>query len=81
MQATAGAETPKRKNRAKEYLKGWVPYRYKRYWLFAIVTVVALVLPFIKINGNHFFLLNFDHRRYFLFVRFDMQELYLMPFC
>ncbi|WP_456485956.1 cytochrome c oxidase accessory protein CcoG [Hydrogenimonas sp.] len=68
-------------NRAKEYLKNWVPYRRKRYWLFGIVTLVALVLPFIKINGNHFFLLNFDHKQlHFMFVRFDMQELYLMPF-
>jgi len=80
MQATTGAQAPK-KTKAKEYLKGWVPYRIKRYWLFVIVTVVALVLPFIKINGNHFFLLNFDHKQlHFLFVRFDMQELYLMPF-
>ncbi|WP_201352215.1 cytochrome c oxidase accessory protein CcoG [Hydrogenimonas urashimensis] len=80
MQATSGATAPK-KNRAKEYLKGWVPYRYKRYWLFGIVTVISLVLPFIRINGNHFFLLNFDHKQlHFLFVRFDMQELYLMPF-
>jgi len=80
MQAISGANAPK-KNRAKEYLKNWVPYRTKRYWLFGIVTIVALVLPFIKINGNHFFLLNFDHKQlHFLFVRFDMQELYLMPF-
>jgi len=71
----------KRGSKAKEYLKNWVPYRYKRYWLFGIVTVVALVLPFIRINGNHFFLLNFDHKQlHFMFVRFDMQELYLMPF-
>ena len=70
-----------KKNKAKEYLKNWVPYRYKRYVMFAIVTIVSLVLPWIKINGNHFFLLNFDHMQlHLLFVRFDMQELYLMPF-
>ncbi len=70
-----------KKNRAKEYLKNWIPYRYKRYVMFAIVTIVSLVLPWIKINGNHFFLLNFDHMQLHLFfVRFDMQELYLMPF-
>ena len=82
MQATAGAaQSAPKKNRVKDYLKNWTPYRYKRYWLFGIVTIVALVLPFIRINGNHFFLLNFDHKQlHFMFVRFDMQELYLMPF-
>ncbi|WP_281951856.1 cytochrome c oxidase accessory protein CcoG [Nitrosophilus kaiyonis] len=79
--ATATATAAPKKNRAKEYLKNWIPYRYKRYVFFAIVTIVALVLPWIKINGNHFFLLNFDHKQLHLFfVRFDMQELYLMPF-
>ncbi len=79
----ANATTAKQSktNRAKEYLKNWIPYRYKRYIMFAIVTIVSLVLPWIKINGNHFFLLNFDHMQLHLFfVRFDMQELYLMPF-
>jgi len=75
------APQPKKKNRAKEYLKGWIPYRIKRYWTFTAITIVALVLPWIRINGNHFFLLNFDHKQlHFMFVRFDMQELYLMPF-
>ncbi len=75
----ATATTAKKK--AKDYLKGWVPYRYKRYVVFAIVTVISLILPWIKINGNHFFLLNFDHKQLHLFfTRFDMQELYLMPF-
>ena len=65
----------------KEYLKGWIPYRIKRYWAYIVITIVALVLPWIKINGNHFFLLNFDHKQlHFLFTRFDMQELYIMPF-
>jgi cytochrome c oxidase accessory protein FixG len=69
------------KTSAKEYLKGWIPYRYQRYVVFTVVTLVALVLPFITIDGNHFFLLNFDHKQlHFMFVRFDMQELYLMPF-
>ncbi len=73
---------PKEKKvNAKEYLKGWIPYRIKRYWMYAAITIIALVLPWIKINGNHFFLLNFDHKQlHFFFVRFDMQELYLMPF-
>ena len=78
------AQVQKKKEKkvnAKEYLKGWIPYRIKRYWMYVIISIVSLVLPWIKINGNHFFLLNFDHKQlHFLFVRFDMQELYLMPF-
>ena len=65
----------------KEYLKGWIPYRKKRLIGYIIATIVALTLPWIKIHGNHFFLLNFDHKQlHFLFTRFDMQELYIMPF-
>ena len=69
------------KKTKSEYLKGWIPYRIKRYWAYIAATIISLVLPWIKINGNHFFLLNFDHKQlHFLFVRFDMQELYIMPF-
>lgn len=65
----------------KNYLAGWIPYRVKRYWAYIAATIISLVLPWIKINGNHFFLLNFDHKQlHFMFVRFDMQELYIMPF-
>jgi len=57
------------------------PWRIKRYYAYAIATVVALVLPWIKIGGNHFFLLSFDKLKLHLaFVQYDMQELYLMPF-
>jgi cytochrome c oxidase accessory protein FixG len=57
------------------------PWRIKRYYLYAFVTVVALVLPWIQIDGNHFFLLSFDKLKLHLaFIQFDMQELYLMPF-
>jgi len=57
------------------------PWRIKRYYLYVIATIVALVLPWIKIDGNHFFLLSFDKMKLHLaFVQFDMQELYLMPF-
>jgi len=46
-----------------------------------MATVITLVLPWIKINGYHFFLLNFDKMKLDLaFIQFDMQELYLMPF-
>ena len=56
-------------------------YRYKRYYTFVIFTIIGLSLPFIRINDNHFFLLSFDHKQLHLFfTRFDMQEMYLMPF-
>jgi cytochrome c oxidase accessory protein FixG len=57
------------------------PYRLKRYVGYVIATVVALSLPFIKIDGNHVFLLSFDKKQlHLLGTAFDMQELYLMPF-
>lgn len=57
------------------------PYRIKRYYAYILATIVALVLPFIKINGNHIFLLSFDKKQLHLMgIAFDMQELYLMPF-
>ena len=69
------------KQRMKEYLKGWVPYRIQRYYVFIIMTIISLVLPWIKINGAHFFLLNFDNKQiHMFFTKFDMQELYMMPF-
>ena len=56
-------------------------YRPKRYISFGIITLIALILPFIRIEGNHFFLLSFDKKQlHLLFTTFDMQELYLMPF-
>jgi len=81
MDATETAKAKPKKNMAKEYLKGWVPYRIKRYWVYLAVSIIALVMPWIKINGNHLFLLSFDHKKLHLAgVAFDMQELYLMPF-
>lgn len=57
------------------------PYRIRRYIGYTIATIVALSLPFIKINGNHIFLLSFDKKQlHLLGTAFDMQELYLMPF-
>jgi cytochrome c oxidase accessory protein FixG len=57
------------------------PYRLKRYVGYVIATVVALSLPFIRIDGNHVFLLSFDKKQlHLLGTAFDMQELYLMPF-
>ena len=57
------------------------PYRIKRYYAYLFATIVALVLPFIRIDGNHIFLLSFDKKQLHLMgIAFDMQELYLMPF-
>jgi len=68
--------TNKEKKSKKEYLKGWVPYAVKRYWVYLIITIVALATPFIKINGNHIFLLSFDHKELQLAGQvFPMQDL------
>lgn len=67
--------------KGKEYLAGWMPWRIKRYGFYILITVFALVIPWIKIGGNHLFLLSFDKLKlHLMFVQFDMQELYLMPF-
>ncbi|PIF04477.1 MAG: cytochrome c oxidase accessory protein CcoG [Arcobacter sp.] len=56
-------------------------YRIKRYWGYVIATSVAIITPFIQINGNQVFLLSFDKKQLHLMgVAFDMQELYMMPF-
>ena len=81
MAEAAVAKKKSSRERMAEYLKGWTPYRYQRYYTFVIATIFSLVIPWIKINGAHFFLLNFDHKQIHLFFRvFDMQELYMMPF-
>jgi cytochrome c oxidase accessory protein FixG len=65
----------------KKGIKIPTPWRIKRYYVYAIATVVSLVLPWIQVGGNHFFLLSFDKMKLHLaFIQFDMQELYLMPF-
>jgi len=65
----------------KEYLSGWTPWRIKRYWFYGLVTIISLVIPWITIDGNHLFLLSFDKLKlHLMFIQFDMQELYLMPF-
>jgi len=57
------------------------PWRIKRYYLYTFVTMFVLILPWIQIDGNHFFLLSFDKLKLHLaFIQYDMQELYLMPF-
>ncbi len=75
------SEKKSKLKRGKEYLKGWIPYRIMRYWAYVVATTMALIIPFITINGNHLFLLSFDQKKLHLAgVAFDMQELYLMPF-
>jgi len=65
----------------KKGIKIPTPWRIKRYYLYGMVTIIALVLPWIHIHGHQFFMLSFDKMKLDLaFVRFDMQELYLMPF-
>ncbi len=67
--------------KGKEYLKGWTPWRLRRYWFYGLITIFALGVPWIKVGGNHLFLLSFDKLKlHLMFVQFDMQELYLMPF-
>ncbi|MDD5405330.1 MAG: cytochrome c oxidase accessory protein CcoG [Sulfurovaceae bacterium] len=69
------------KVKGKEYLKGWIPYSVKRYWSYLVVTIIGTIMPWITINGNHIFLLDFDQKKLnFAGIAFDMQELYLMPF-
>jgi len=64
----------------KDYL-GKTPFRIKRYYMYAAATIFALVAPWIEIGGNHLFLLSFDKLKLdLMFVQFDMQEMYLMPF-
>ncbi|PHQ64658.1 MAG: cytochrome c oxidase accessory protein CcoG [Sulfurimonas sp.] len=68
-------------NKENTSLKIPTSWRIKRYYLYIIVTIIALGLPWITVDGNHFFLLSFDKLKLHLaFVQFDMQELYLMPF-
>ena len=56
-------------------------YRFKRYYMYIAVTLVALGTPFIRFDGNHIFLLSFDQKQLHLMgTAFDMQELYIMPF-
>ncbi len=57
------------------------PWNIKRYYVYAFMTAFVIVLPWIQVDGNHFFLLSFDKLKLHLaFVQFDMQEMYLMPF-
>lgn len=79
--STVDVEKDSKQLKGKKRLANWMPYRLKRYWFYLGATIMGLVLPWITINGNHLFLLNFDQKKLHLGgVAFDMQELYLMPF-
>jgi cytochrome c oxidase accessory protein FixG len=59
-------------------LRSW---RLKRYYFYILITLIITTLPWIQIDSSYFFLLSFDNLKlHFLFVEFDMQELYLLPF-
>ena len=67
----------------KSGLLSWIsktPYYKLRHRGFLLFTIFALVLPFIKINGNQVIMLSFLHLEFHLFgISYDMQELYLIP--
>ncbi|OUT10558.1 cytochrome c oxidase accessory protein CcoG [Campylobacter concisus] len=56
-------------------------YAKRRYIFFACITLFVFILPFIRVNDAQLFLLSFNKSRVDLFfTKFDMQELYLLPF-
>ncbi|MGB6329303.1 MAG: cytochrome c oxidase accessory protein CcoG [Halarcobacter sp.] len=56
-------------------------YSKKRYITYALITIITMIIPFIKINGNHLLLLSFDKLQFhFMGFAFNMNELYIMPF-
>jgi len=62
-------------------LKIKTSWRVYRYYFFAFFTAITLIVPWIQVDGAHFFLLSFDKFKLHLaFVVFDMQEMYLLPF-
>ena len=65
----------------EEKVKKGLSWRKMRYIGYVVSTLVFMGLPWIKINESYFFLLSFEHLdMHLMFVKFDMQELYLMPF-
>jgi len=65
----------------KEEFQNYFKYANKRYIGYIFITCLALILPFITLGGNHFFLISFENNQIHLFfAKFDVQELYLMPF-
>lgn len=56
-------------------------YAKNRYIIYALITIITLVVPFITIDGNHLLLLSFDKFQFHLMgFAFNMNEFYVMPF-
>lgn len=56
-------------------------FTIKRYIVFIVTSILLFIIPFIRIDGKHLFLLSFDKKElHLLFTSFSTQELYLMPF-
>ena len=71
----------KKSKRLTMLKKSHLSYAKRRYIFFACITLFVFILPFIRINDAQLFLLSFDKSRVDLFfTKFDMQELYLLPF-
>ncbi|MCD6258223.1 MAG: cytochrome c oxidase accessory protein CcoG [Helicobacteraceae bacterium] len=53
----------------------------KRYLIYAFITLFILVVPFVRINGNHLLLLSFEKFEFhFVGFAFSVSEFYVMPF-
>ncbi|CAA6802884.1 MAG: Type cbb3 cytochrome oxidase biogenesis protein CcoG, involved in Cu oxidation [uncultured Sulfurovum sp.] len=75
------AQATKIKKEKPKKLEPKLPFRIKRYYVYILITIFSLSLPFITFGGNHIFLLSFDKQQLHLMgTLFDMQELYMMPF-
>ena len=56
-------------------------YSKKRYITYLLITFFVMIIPFIKINGNHLLLLSFEKLEFhFLGFSFNVNELFIMPF-
>ena len=56
-------------------------YSKKRYFVYFVLTLFIMLVPFITINGNHLLLLSFDKLQFhFIGVVYSVSELYVMPF-
>ena len=56
-------------------------FRYKRYTVYVIITLLLLLIPFVQINDNQILLLSFDKKVLHLFgIEYSTQEFYVMPF-
>lgn len=56
------------------------PYHKKRYLAFLLIAIFSLSFPFVRLDGNHMFLLSFSKMEFHLLgTIYDMQELYLIP--